>query len=175
MKEVRTMRAEEIELRVGSITEYTLTLMLYCSARVAQNILDDSFGSMNWQRHHSRDNANCIVSVWDGEKQCWVEKEDTGTEANREREKSICSDSFKRACVNWGVGRELYSLKGNIWIPTEKVTIREERGRKVVKDSFSVQSITYDNERRISAMIIVNQHGKVVYQYINEVKNKDFA
>ena len=37
-----------------------------------------------------------------------VDKEDTGTASNAESEKGLASDSFKRACFNWGIGRELY-------------------------------------------------------------------
>ena len=70
--------------------------------------LDEVVGALNWKREHSRDNANCIVSIWDGEKNQWVSKEDTGTESNTERAKGLASDSFKRACFNWGIGRELY-------------------------------------------------------------------
>ena len=166
MKEIRLLRADEIEIRTASVNDFGTSLLLYKSARCDQAVLDETFGRMNWQRHHSRDNANCIVSVWDEEKHCWVEKEDTGTEANNQREKSIASDSFKRACVNWGIGRELYTAPF-IWIPAEKTVIKEERGKKVVKDFFSVQSIEYDSNRKISGLIIVNQKGSVVYQYFS--------
>ena len=60
-----------------------------------QNILDETVGPMNWERKHSRENANCTVSIWCKERGCWVSKEDTGTESNTEREKGLASDSFK--------------------------------------------------------------------------------
>jgi len=72
------------------------------------NRLDEVCGVENWKREHSRDNKNCIVSIWDDSKKVWVSKEDTGTESNTEEEKGLASDSFKRACFNWGIGRELY-------------------------------------------------------------------
>lgn len=65
---------------------------------------------MNWKREHTRDNKNCIVSIWDETKNQWVSKEDTGTESATEAEKGLASDSFKRACFNWGIGRCLYSF-----------------------------------------------------------------
>ena len=86
------------------------------------NILDETVGAMDWKREHTRNNANCIVSIWDKEKQQWISKEDTGTESNTEAEKGLASDSFKRACVNWGIGRELYTAPF-IWIPNEKCNI----------------------------------------------------
>jgi hypothetical protein len=48
------------------------------------------------------------VSIWCDDKKEWVSKEDTGTESNTEAAKGLASDSFKRACFNWGIGRELY-------------------------------------------------------------------
>jgi len=59
-------------------------------------------------RAHTRDNHNCIVSIWDADHSHWVSKEDTGTESNTEQQKGLASDSFKRACFNWGIGIELY-------------------------------------------------------------------
>ncbi len=53
----RRLKADEIEVRIGSVKENGLSLLLYKDARVDQNILDETVGSMNWQRHHSRDNA----------------------------------------------------------------------------------------------------------------------
>jgi len=83
----RDLLAEEIDCRPAVITANGLSLLLYKDARVDQDILDETVGPMNWQRHHSRDNANCIISIWDSDKKQWVEKEDTGTESNTEKEK----------------------------------------------------------------------------------------
>ena len=67
----RTLTAREIECRVAQIGKNGngLSLLLYKDARCDQAILDETVGPMNWQRHHSRENANCIVSLWDSEKQ----------------------------------------------------------------------------------------------------------
>ena len=95
--EFRTLNANEIDCRIATINQKGLTLLLYKDARVDQNILDEKVGAMNWQRHHCRDNANCIVSIWDDDKKQWIDKEDTGTESFTEKEKGLASDSFKRA------------------------------------------------------------------------------
>jgi hypothetical protein len=99
----------EIDFRVQSVNKggYA-TILAYKDARVDINRLDSVVGCINWKREHTRDNANCIVSIWDDEKKLWVSKEDTGTQAFTEKEKSLASDSFKRACFNWGIGIELY-------------------------------------------------------------------
>ena len=93
----RDLRADEIDVRPAIIKETGLSLLLYKDARVDQDILDETVGAMNWQRHHERDNANCIVSIWNDKEKMWVAKEDTGTESNTEKEKGLASDSFKRA------------------------------------------------------------------------------
>ena len=98
-----------IDFRVQSINKggYA-TILAYKDARVDMERLDSVVGALNWKREHARDNKNCIVSIWDESKSQWVSKEDTGTESNAEAEKGLASDSFKRACFNWGIGRELY-------------------------------------------------------------------
>lgn len=154
--EFRTLRADEIDVRVGQINENGATLLLYKDARCDQNILDETVGALNWQRLHKRENANCIVSIWDDEKNQWVEKEDTGTESNTEAEKGLASDSFKRACVNWGIGRELYSAP-IIRIKPEDIRVyKNSKGKLATKDIFKVERITYDDRRMIGGLSIRN-------------------
>ena len=153
----RLLEAEEIEVRVNTITEKGVSLLLYKDARVDQHILDESVGPMNWQRRHCRDNANCIVSIWDDSKEQWIEKEDTGTESNTEKEKGLASDSFKRACVNWGIGRELYTAPF-IWINADKCKIfTNAKGKLACNDKFAVEKILYDLNDSIVAISIVNK------------------
>lgn len=103
------LSASEIEFRVQSINNggYA-TILPYKDARADMKRLDAAVGKLNWKREHAKDNANCIVSIWDESKSQWISKEDTGTESNTEAQKGLASDSFKRACFNWGIGRELY-------------------------------------------------------------------
>ena len=152
----RELHADEIDCRVATIKSNGLSLLLYKDARVDQNILDATVGPMNWQRHHSRDNANCIISIWDANKNQWIEKEDTGTESFTEKEKGLASDSFKRAGFNWGIGRELYTAPF-IWISADNCTINQgDNGKLQCFDSFSVEKILYDNDRNIVAISIRN-------------------
>ena len=157
--EFRLLKAEEIECRVAQTFQTKngngLSLLLYKDARVDQNILDETVGAMNWQRHHSRDNANCTVSIWDEEKKQWIEKEDTGTESNTEKEKGLASDSFKRACFNWGIGRELYTAPF-IYVNGTKCNIYEDKGKLKCKDKFVVEKIAYDDRKNIVALVIKN-------------------
>lgn len=155
MLNFRLLEAEEIEVRVAQVKENGASLLLYKDARVDQNILDETVGAMNWMRRHTRDNANCIVSIWDGDKRMWVDKEDTGVESNTEKEKGLASDSFKRACFNWGIGRELYTSPF-IWIPADKMNISNNNGKPKTYDTFSVEKIAYDEKHRISGLAIWN-------------------
>ena len=168
----RTLKANEIDCRINTINEKGLTLLLYKDARVDQNILDETVGSMNWQRKHTRDNANCIVSIWDDKKQQWVEKEDTGTESFSEAEKGLASDSFKRACFNWGIGRELYTSPF-IWISKDNAKIykSEKTDKYTCYDKFKVQDIEYDANREITKLSILNDStGVVVFNYNSNTK-----
>lgn len=103
------LKASEIDFRIQSINKggYA-TILAYKDARVDINRLNAVVGPLGWMRSHSRDNHNCVVSLWNNEIKQWVSKEDTGTESMTEKEKGLASDSFKRACFNWGIGIELY-------------------------------------------------------------------
>lgn len=171
--EFRTLRADEIECRIGTISAKGLSLLLYKDARVDQNILDETVGCLNWQRRHCRDNQNCIVSIWDDEKKQWIAKEDTGTESNTEKEKGLASDSFKRACVNVGIGRELYTAPF-IWISANDANIQTiQNGKCRCNDKFFVEAIRYDENKNIVALSIKNRTtGKRVFLMDNRKKGE---
>lgn len=149
----RLLRAEEIDCRISMVKKNGLSLLLYKDARCDQNILDETVGPMNWQKFYSRENANCTVSIWDKDKNMWISKEDTGTESNTEREKGLASDSFKRACFNWGIGRELYTAPF-IWIDASQCKIVEKGNGFSCYDKFTVSEIGYDDAGRINSLEI---------------------
>ena len=152
--EFRLLKAEEIEARISTCNQYGVGLLLYKDARCDQNILDEIVGPTNWQRHHSRDNANCIVSIWDDAKQQWIEKEDTGTESFTEKEKGLASDSFKRACFNWGIGRELYTAPNMFVFAKDLKTLKQDGSRWVCKDSFKVTDIQYIDDKIVYVKVL---------------------
>ena len=153
----RLLRADEIDARISTCSQYGVGLLLYKDARCDQNILDETVGAMNWQRHHSRDNANCIVSIWDEQKKKWIEKEDTGTESFTEKEKGLASDSFKRACFNWGIGRELYTAPNMFVFSKDLKTLKQDinnNNRWTCKDSFKVTAIEYIDEKIVYVRVL---------------------
>ena len=165
MKPFRTLRADEIDCRIATVKQSGITLLLYKDARCDMYILDETVGPLNWQRSHSRENANCTVSIWDDERKQWVSKEDTGTESFTEKEKGLASDSFKRACFNWGIGRELYTAPF-IFVKSGDCKVESKRSGSgyTCNDHFYVSDIGYDDNRVINRLQIRHQKSnKVVF------------
>ena len=162
MIEFRELYANEIDCRISTINAKGLTLLLYKDARVDQNILDEAVGCLNWQRSHQLigDRLYCTVSIWDKEKEQWISKQDVGTESYTEKEKGQASDSFKRACFNFGIGRELYTAPF-IWISAENADIKQGgNGKYQCYDKFAVEQILYDENKNIVALSIKNMTKK---------------
>ena len=162
----RKLKASEIDARVATVTDKGCSLLLYKDARVDQNILDEAVGCLNWQRSHQLmgDRLYCTVSIWDEDKKQWISKQDVGTESYTEKEKGQASDSFKRACFNLGIGRELYTAPF-IWIPSPKVDLVINGDRKTTYDKFSVEDIGYDEEGNINRLVIRNtKKNMIVFQ-----------
>ena len=155
----RNLKKDEIDVRVAYVKENGFSVLLYKDARADMIILDESVGAMNWKREHTRDNKNCIVSIWDSKKNMWISKEDTGTESNNEREKGLASDSFKRACFNWGIGRELYTAPF-IWISDVNLA----------KKKIKVADIEISDKRIISLML--ECEGKCIFSWTSEEYRK---
>ena len=176
MKKFRLLTADEIECRIGTINAKGLSLLLYKDARCDMNILDETVGAMNWTNEYSRDNRNCTVSIRD-EHGNWIRKENTGTESNTESEKGLASDSFKRACVNWGIGRELYSAPF-IWIGKDQCNIEADGTKYRCYDRFEVEEIRYDEKERICALKIAKVKGRsrqIVFTYENPTLPETFV
>ena len=152
MIKFRDLTANEIECRVQSVKPNGLVLLLYKDARVDMNILDETVGAENWQREHyeCKGNLFCRVGIDVTEDNSWVWKSDCGAESNTEAQKGEASDSFKRACFNWGIGRELYTAPF-IWIPADKCDIN---GGKCY-DKFVVEKILIE-DKRITALAVWN-------------------
>ena len=165
MEQIRLLKPSEIECRIGTIGEKGLTLLLYKDARVDMKILDEVYGPLNWQRTHVMigNHLYCKVSVWDEAKQQWISKMDVGTESYAEKEKGQASDSFKRACVSLGIGRELYKAPF-IWVPAGKTNIQKKGERYITYDKFQVKEIHYNQEREMVGLLICNQEGKLIYE-----------
>ena len=176
-KQIRTLRADEIECRVQQVTEKGCVLLIYKDARVDMRILDETFGIDGWQRTHEVINGNlfCNIELWSEDKKCWIKKQDVGTESNTEKEKGEASDSFKRAGFNVGIGRELYSSPF-IWIKLDPSEIEKNaQGKPQLSRSvkFSVSSIKYDENKDITELIISDNKGAIRYTFRSSKKTTE--
>lgn len=164
MNMIRTLNFDEIECRVQQVKPNGCGLLLYKDARCDMRILDETFGIYGWEREHSLIDGKlfCTVRIWDKEQQRWVSKQDVGTESYAEKEKGQASDSFKRACFNLGIGRELYTAPF-IWI---KLNSSEVTGKGLAFGvKFKVKEIEYNDKREITKLVIIDQNNKVRFSF----------
>ena len=175
MIEIRTLRADEIECRVQQVKQNGCVLLLYKDARCDMRILDEVFGVLGWEREHQVIDGNlyCTVRVWDEEHNRWVSNQDVGTESMTEKQKGQASDSFKRACFNLGIGRELYSAPF-IWITLNPDEIKQD-GNKFRLNfgvEFHVKEIGYSENREINKLVIVDKKGNIRFYMESENQSK---
>lgn len=158
----RLLEADEIETRVSQYIEGKgASLLLYKTARVDMDILDETYGAGAWQTDYKEIKGvlYCGIAI-DG-----VWRWDCGVESKAAAEKGEASDAFKRAGFRWGIGRELYSAP-LIWISEEKFETKMVNGKKVPKDRFVVEAIQYNTKRKICFLKIKNARSqKVVFTY----------
>lgn len=174
MCDFRTLRAEEIDVRVQQVTGSSrgvfAMLLLYKDARVDMAMLDEKFGVFGWQREHSfKDGRNyCKVSIYNPDTKEWIAKEDVGTESNTEAEKGQASDAFKRACVNIGIGRELYTSP-KIVVQLNEGEYKEDGTDKFGNKKYKINSwvkfrvavIDYSEGRSINKITITDQNHNI--------------
>lgn len=165
----RLLEADEIEIRVAKYIEGKgASLLLYKTARVDMDILDETYGADAWQNDYREIKGVlfCGIAVggvwkWD----CGVWKRDCGVESNAAAEKGEASDAFKRAGFRWGIGRELYSAP-SIWISERDFETKIVNRKKQPKDRFVVDAIKYNAKRKICFLQIKNASSKkVVFTY----------
>lgn len=105
----RTLTADDVEVRIGTVKRTGVTLLLYKNARVDQNLLDETVGAENWQKKYEVINGNLFCSIGvrvyheDTQEHEWIWKQDVGVESYTEKEKGQASDAFKRAAFCWGM------------------------------------------------------------------------
>lgn len=153
MKRIRTLRADEIEVRAADRTQAGLVhYLLYIDSRAAVSLLDETYGMENWTIEY-RDVAGEIygrLSIYDEESGRWVFREDTGEESNISAAKGRSSDILKRCVARFGVS-ELYTSPA----------VYLESGLKGLK----VGEIRYDEGRRITGLKLIDRYGNEVYDW----------
>lgn len=167
----RLLTAGEIECRVAQTGKGQkgpwCQILIYKDARVDQKLLDEVVGPMNWKDSYEFINGSlyCTVSIWDKDKKEWISKQNVGTESNTEKEKGQASDAFKRACFNWGLGRELYTAPKDVFITLKDGEYYEKDGKIQTRVRFDVSEIAYDSDRQITKLVIVDKGGNARYSF----------
>lgn len=158
----KPLTPEQIEVRpTDTKTQGKCTLLLYIDSRQAARILNDTVGVMNWQISY-KDVAGTIygrLEIWDEERQCWIYKEDTGSEANIEAEKSKSSDIIKRCLARWGCDYLYYTPKIKIDCPQSFYF-----NNKMCM-TFQVTEIEFDSNKQCTKLVIVDRFGNVVFDW----------
>lgn len=168
MEKIRCLKPEEIEIRVQQVTEKGAQLLLYKDSRCDKRILDETFGIFGWKDRYEEVKGNlfCTISIYDGEKQQWIDKCDCGTESFSEKEKGEASDAFKRAGFNVGIGRELYT---RIFYFASVPTKKNDKGKYDLVnkyEKFTVAEISTNEEtEKIEKIKIADSKGNIVFSY----------
>ena len=161
----------QIDFRVQSINKggYA-TILAYKDARYDMNLLDKVVGPENWSKRYEVIDGRlyCSVGIFNPETKEWVWKQDVGTESNTEAEKGQASDAFKRACFNWGIGRELYDFP-LIQAKLEPSEFQEVGGRPKATWGLKLKQWTWGDKRdkygKLIQLAAKDQNGKIRFNW----------
>jgi hypothetical protein len=115
--------------RVQSAKNGTAICVAYIDARQVMDLLDSVVGPGGWQSKFEKTENSLFAGIGIKIENEWVWKFDTGSESNIEPEKGEASDALKRAAVQWGIGRFLYSL------PAMKLKAVAKNGKEYPSDT----------------------------------------
>ena len=135
-KDARTIRAElakpfapeDLEWRIQYADEKKNRgiVVPYVTNRAIQSRLDDVVGPENWYNDfkpwhgaNKKEAQICGISIYFEERGQFITKWDGAEDSDIEPVKGGLSDSMKRAAVQWGVGRVLYSMTEPVWVNIE--------------------------------------------------------
>lgn len=164
----RNLTKDEVEVRIGG----SGSLLLYKTARVDAEVLDETVGQANWQKkfYQVKNTMICSVGIninYDepNKEPVWVWKDDAGDDDyTMEKVKAEASDSFKRAGFAWGIGRCLY-YGPKMKLPDNLKARANDKSNPLFLD---VSELEYDKKDRISKITITTDWGKtIVYQWAN--------
>jgi hypothetical protein len=166
------LKIEDIDFRIQSINngKYA-TILAYKDARVDMNRLDEVCKPQNWQRDHKEIKGVVYCGVGITTDDCGISwKWDAGSESAADKEKGQASDSFKRACVNWGIGRELYDYPA-ISIKLNDTEVSETgRDKPKYRASFNLKLKEWGwksefKEGKLTYLGAIDNHGKLRFEF----------
>lgn len=168
----RNLNPEEIECK-AVVVRNKIELSLHCKASTCTRILNETVGPMGWEKSYTNGNKNCIVSIWDKDKNRMISKEDCGGALTEiDGYKGQASNGFKRVCaLGWGLGIELYTQPHIAFPVNDDNTTYDDKNNHIVAESYFVKAIEYSDEndkKQIVRVVIVDSNNKVVYDGPNE-------
>lgn len=144
-----------VKWRVGQKNNGRGLALAYVDSRTVMGRFDEVLGVGGWQRQHSfGTNGEVLCSIGINIDKQWVWKTDGAAQTNYESEKGGLSDSFKRAAVNWGVGRYLYYLDSK-WVNLKKGKIDKPPKLPIWATSY-VEQIKYyygQNKKKVQPVL----------------------
>lgn len=121
----------------------------YVTNRAIQQRLDKAVGADGWKNEYipwhsdgEKQSQLCGISIYFEDRKEWVTKYDGAEDSDIEPVKGGLSDSMKRAAVQWGVGRYLYSM-GTVYVDVEK------RGETHVISKGSYAKLDDEHQRTV--------------------------
>lgn len=167
----RDLKADEITVKAFP-TDGGISVILYKDARVDMTILNETVGPKNWTRLYPHGAAYCEVSIWDADKNAWITKGDYGQcDFGTNSEKGTASDSFKRACFNWGIGIELYTCPV-ICIPKHFVTTVAAKMDLKVVDELYVSEFKVKDHVITDISVVSKLSNQLIYCFKNGAEVK---
>lgn len=163
------LQPEQISVKVKQVTAKGAVALLYKSARVDMDLLDEIVGPYNWQVQYReiKGNLYCSIGIYYPDRSEWIWKDDCGIESAQNdgnEKKAESSDALKRAAFRWGIGRELYSAPFTfLQVETKPNGSRYELADKFAR--FHVAEIDYDEKRKITKLVIADDNGKEVFRF----------
>lgn len=127
-----TFPREAVSWRPQHVANGKALALAYIDARDVTGRLDAVCGPFGWQSEHcdcGGGRMGCKIGIYSKEARQWIWKSDGAGGTKVESDKGAFSDSFKRAAVQWGIGRYLYDF-GATWVPCETY---EKNGKDVFK------------------------------------------
>lgn len=114
----RPFPVKQIKWRVGATNrDKTKGIALaYVDSRMVMQRLDEVCGIGGWQCRYPFPGC-CEIGIRIDDE--WIWKANGAGETNIDGEKGQYSDAFKRAAVNFGISRYLYSLP-NVWVELDQ-------------------------------------------------------
>lgn len=166
----RPLKIEDVDFRIQSINKggYA-TILAYKNARVDMNRLDEVCNGV-WQKEFKyipeKGLLFCKVGIKINDE--WIWKEDIGAESFADKEKGHASDAFKRACFNWGIGRELYDYpKIQVKLNPDEFSVSE----RTVKQTYNLQldkwvwTADIEENGTVNNLSAIDQNGRTRFTY----------